>query len=190
MAGVDCQCTVYRLLVGVWIFFGLAWLAGVLEVVQEKLQSIAISIESRLSPAAASNVDDHQVGDYRKTKLSGPTKSRPDGHARIRISTDPGGIRTAPGGVRTVSGRLRVAFSRTRTQCFSQNLGFKLCKELKQGFESGFGKQYVTVLFNVGMYRVCVRGVSVRCHMPALQRDIGYVVIARKADVSAVCGRV
>ena len=69
IAGVDCPSAVYRLLVGVWIFFGLAWLAGVLEIMQEKLQSIVISIESRLSPPAAGNVDNHQVGGYRETKL-------------------------------------------------------------------------------------------------------------------------
>jgi len=56
LAGADCQCSaVYRLLVGVWIFLGLAWLAGVISAVQEKLKSIATSIESRLSETLSSN---------------------------------------------------------------------------------------------------------------------------------------
>ena len=59
--GVDCQCgEVYRLLVAVWIFVGLAWLAGVIGRVQKRLQSVANTIESRLLPPLSSNAD-HQV---------------------------------------------------------------------------------------------------------------------------------
>jgi len=55
-AGLGCQCgSVYRVLVGLWIFCGLAWLAGVTRVVQHSMQNIAASIESRLLTPAPDN---------------------------------------------------------------------------------------------------------------------------------------
>lgn len=36
----------YRILVGIWIFFGLAWLAGIVSSIQEAFQNLAKEVEA------------------------------------------------------------------------------------------------------------------------------------------------